>query len=78
MFDSKILPWINKKISEYIGEAEPTLSAFICDRIRRKGPPKEIQTEVAQILDEEAAVFMVKLWRLIIFHIESTKLGLSQ
>ena len=26
-------PWINKKIVEYIGEPEPTLTEFICNKV---------------------------------------------
>ena len=27
-------PWINKKIVEYIGEPEPTLTEFICNKVQ--------------------------------------------
>lgn len=33
---------------------------------------------IAQVLDDEAEVFMIKLWRLIIFESEAKRLGLSQ
>lgn len=33
--DKRVGPWINKKIVEYIGEEEPTLTDFICNKVGR-------------------------------------------
>ena len=31
--EKRIGPWINKKIVEYIGEEEETLTEFICNKV---------------------------------------------
>ena len=31
--EKRVGPWINKKIIEYIGEAEPSLTDFICNKV---------------------------------------------
>lgn len=31
--DRRIRPWVNKKIIEYIGEEELTLTDFICSKV---------------------------------------------
>ena len=31
--EKRIGPWINKKIVEYIGEEEQTLTDFICNKV---------------------------------------------
>eukprot|EP01134_Creolimax_fragrantissima_P007048 CFRG7048T1 len=77
MFKKKIQPWVNKKITEYIGEEEPSLTEFICDKVREKCAPAEILTDVSQVLDEEANIFVVKLWRLLVFECEAARLNLS-
>ena len=33
LMEKRIGPWINKKIVEYIGEEEPTLTDFICNKV---------------------------------------------
>ena len=33
LIEKRIGPWINKKITEYIGEAEPVLTEFICNKV---------------------------------------------
>lgn len=33
MMEKRIAPWIKKKIVEYIGEEEPTLVDFICNKV---------------------------------------------
>lgn len=37
---------------------------------------KILITHLLQVLDEEAEVFVVKMWRLLIYEIEAKKLGL--
>ena len=31
--EKRVAPWIDKKIVEYIGEPEPTLTEFICNKV---------------------------------------------
>ncbi|XP_059484170.1 RNA-binding protein 25-like isoform X2 [Neocloeon triangulifer] len=76
LMEKRIRPWINKKIIEYIGEPEPALVDFICSKVILGSDPKGILDDVQMVLDEEAEVFVVKMWRLLIYEIESKKLGL--
>lgn len=73
----KVQSWINKKIIEYIGEPEPTLVDFICSKLLAGSTPQSILDDVKMILDEEADIFVVKMWRLIIFEVEAKKLGIK-
>ncbi|TMW46950.1 hypothetical protein DOY81_007971 [Sarcophaga bullata] len=66
LMERKIRPWINKKIIEYIGEPEPTLVDFICSKVLAGSSPQSILDDVQMVLDEEAEVFVVKMWRLLI------------
>ncbi|KAF5396553.1 Rna binding motif protein 25 [Paragonimus heterotremus] len=75
--NTRIKPWVDKKIISYIGEAEATLSNFICDQLLRHSPPERILADIAMVLDEEAEVFVVKMWRLLIYVIAEKKAGLS-
>lgn len=75
--EKRIRPWINKKISEYIGEEEPSLLDFICTKLLAKTSAQSLLDNIAMVLDDEAQVFVVKLWRLLIYEIEAKKLGLS-
>ncbi|KAJ8934706.1 hypothetical protein NQ318_008504 [Aromia moschata] len=76
LMEKKIRPWINKKIIEYIGEPEPTLVDFICSKVLAGSQPQVILEDVQMVLDEEAEVFIVKMWRLLIYEVEAKKLGL--
>lgn len=71
--EKRIRPWVNKKIAEYIGEPEPTLTDFICSKVLAGSTPKAILEDVQMVLDEEAEVFVVKMWRLLIYEIENKK-----
>jgi len=71
--EKRIRPWVNKKIAEYIGEPEPSLTEFICSKVLAGSEPKAILEDVQMVLDEEAEVFVVKMWRLLIYEIENKK-----
>ena len=74
----RIRPWINKKISEYIGDDEPELMEFICSKLANKTTAQSLLEDVKMVLDDEAQVFVVKLWRLLIYEIEAKKLGIGK
>ncbi|XP_043212853.1 RNA-binding protein 25-like isoform X2 [Amphibalanus amphitrite] len=76
LMERRIRPWINKKIAEYIGEPEPILVDFICSKILVGSTPQAILDDVQTVLDEEADVFVVKMWRLLIYEIQAKKNGL--
>ncbi|XP_032440509.1 RNA-binding protein 25b isoform X1 [Xiphophorus hellerii] len=76
LMERRVRPWINKKIIEYIGEEEPTLVDFVCSKVMAHSMPQSILDDVAMVLDEEAEVFIVKMWRLLIYETEAKKIGL--
>uniref|UniRef100_A0A8C1ILM2 RNA binding motif protein 25b n=1 Tax=Cyprinus carpio TaxID=7962 RepID=A0A8C1ILM2_CYPCA len=78
LMEKRIRPWINKKIVEYIGEEEATLVDFVCSKVMAHGTPQGILDDVAMVLDEEAEVFIVKMWRLLIYETEAKKIGLGK
>jgi len=78
LMDKRIKPWINKKIIEYIGEEEASLHDFICSKIQQHAKPDRLLEEVKVILDEEAELFVIKMWRLIVYETESKRLGLTK
>ncbi|VVD03807.1 unnamed protein product, partial [Leptidea sinapis] len=78
LMEKKIRPWINKKIIEYIGEPEPTLVDFICSKVLAGSAPQGILDDVQMVLDEEAEVFVVKMWRLLIYELEAKRANLSK
>uniref|UniRef100_A0A8D3EA99 RNA binding motif protein 25b n=1 Tax=Scophthalmus maximus TaxID=52904 RepID=A0A8D3EA99_SCOMX len=76
LMERRVRPWINKKIIEYIGEEEATLVDFVCSKVMAHSMPQSILDDVATVLDEEAEVFIVKMWRLLIYETEAKKIGL--
>ncbi|XP_064882006.1 RNA-binding protein 25-like isoform X1 [Oncorhynchus nerka] len=78
LMERRIRPWVNKKIIEYIGEEEATLVDFVCSKVMSHGTPQGILDDVAMVLDEEAEVFIVKMWRLLIYETEAKKIGLGK
>ena len=78
LIEKRIKPWVIKKIVEYLGEEEATLTDFICSSILSKKTAESILSDIRVVLDDEAEVFVVKMWRLIVYEIEAKRNGLSK
>ncbi|KRZ14795.1 JNK1/MAPK8-associated membrane protein, partial [Trichinella pseudospiralis] len=73
LIDRRIKPWISKKIIEYIGEEEASLVDFISEKVLDRSTPQGLLDDISMVLDEEAGVFVAKLWRLLIYEIEAKR-----
>jgi len=69
--EKKLRPFVSKKIVELLGVQEDELTQFVLDFIRKHQPPSALVKELEVALDEEAGMFVMKLWRMIIFETES-------
>lgn len=65
--EKKMREWVSKKVKEYLGEEEPSLTKFILEKIMSRTPVADIQEQLAFVLDAEAEVFVVNLWRKLIY-----------
>ena len=66
--DRRIKPWVNKKIVEYIGEEEPTLTEFICQKVMAHSKPDVILNDVAMVrmwLSDCSIKYVTRLFRLL-------------
>ena len=78
LIETRIRPWVAKKVVHYIGEEEPALVTFICDCIKNKTDPKKLILDLSMVVDEEADSFVTKMWRLIIYETEAKRTGLTK
>jgi hypothetical protein len=65
--DGTMRAWTLRKMKEYLGEEEQTLTDFILAKLHRRCRPAELLSELAAVLDEDAQPFCVKLWRMLIY-----------
>jgi len=64
----KLRPWVAKKMAEYLGEEEPTLIDFVATQLEARAAPQKIQDDLAPVLEDDAQVLVLKLWRVLHFH----------
>ncbi|XP_020522643.1 RNA-binding protein 25 isoform X1 [Amborella trichopoda] len=73
----RMRPWISKKITEFLGEEEATLVDFIVSSTRDHVKASQMLELLQAILDDEAEMFVLKMWRMLIFEIKKVETGLS-
>ncbi|CAL5188972.1 unnamed protein product [Lathyrus oleraceus] len=73
----RMRPWISKKIKEFLGEEENTLTDYIVSSTQEHVKASQMLESLQVILDEEAEMFVLKMWRMLIFEIKKVETGLA-
>jgi RNA-binding protein 25 len=73
----RMRPWISKKITEFLGEEETTLVDYIVSSTQEHVKASQMLEMLQAILDDEAEMFVLKMWRMLIFEIKKVETGLS-
>ncbi|XP_057822191.2 RNA-binding motif protein 25 isoform X2 [Cryptomeria japonica] len=73
----RMRPWISKKITEFLGEEEPTLVDFVVLNTKKHESAAHMLELLESILDDEAEMFVLKMWRMLIFEIKKVETGLA-
>nr|XP_034923052.1 RNA-binding protein 25-like isoform X1 [Populus alba] len=73
----RMRPWISKKITEFLGEVETTLVDYIVSSTQDHVKASQMLEMLQAILDDEAEIFVLKMWRMLIFEIKKVETGLS-
>ncbi|KAL5230501.1 hypothetical protein ABZP36_029277 [Zizania latifolia] len=73
----RMRPWIAKKIVEFLGEEESTLVDYIVSCTKDHVQASKMLELLHSILDVEAEMFVLKMWRMLIFEIKKVESGLS-
>ena len=60
-----------------MGEEEKELIEFIMSMIKKRMSADRVIEELVGALDEEAEIFVLKMWRMVIYESEAKFLGLS-
>merc|ERR1719362_1815342 len=74
LLEKKVRPWLCKKMVEYLGDAEDVLIDFILKKLAEHASASEVLEELEQVLDEDGEIFVVKLWRFLVFEVLRTQL----
>ncbi|CCJ28512.1 unnamed protein product, partial [Pneumocystis jirovecii] len=71
IIEDKIQPFVAKKIVEYVGVQEDDLIKFIIDHLLKRGSAEELAKELEMAMDEEAELFVNKIYRYVIVILET-------
>ncbi|KAL5974477.1 hypothetical protein ACLOJK_031142 [Asimina triloba] len=73
----RMRPWISKKITEFLGEEEASLVDYIVSSTKEHVRASQMLELLQSILDDEAEMFVLKMWRMLIFEIKKVETGLD-
>ncbi|CAJ2647574.1 unnamed protein product [Trifolium pratense] len=73
----RLRPWISKKIKDFLGEEENTLIDYIVSSTQEHVKASQMLDRLQIILDDEAEMFVLKMWRMLIFEIKKVETGLA-
>eukprot|EP01039_Chlorochromonas_danica_P007117 gene7117-7869_t len=65
---SVLKAWIVKKIVQYLGEEEESLTHFIVSKLSAHCSPLDLVQELSMVLDEDSDTFVCKLWRMVVYY----------
>eukprot|EP00656_Telonema_subtile_P047768 TRINITY_DN5524_c0_g1_i1.p1 TRINITY_DN5524_c0_g1~~TRINITY_DN5524_c0_g1_i1.p1 ORF type:complete len:187 (+),score=74.47 TRINITY_DN5524_c0_g1_i1:96-656(+) len=67
IIQERMLPWVTKKIADYLGEEEQSMIQFVLTMLTEHTPPKICVDKLEMILEEDAPAFVLKMWRMLVF-----------
>lgn len=73
----RMRPWISKKITEFLGEEETTLVDYIVSSTQEHMKASQMLELLQSILDDEAEMFVLKMWRMLIYEIKRVEMGVA-
>jgi hypothetical protein len=68
VINAQLSNWIVKKIIEYLGVEEESLTKFIVSKLLSHCQAHELMEELNMVLDEDAENFVMKLWKMLIYY----------
>ncbi|KDO31369.1 hypothetical protein SPRG_03986 [Saprolegnia parasitica CBS 223.65] len=72
---AKMAPWVEKKVAEYLGEADAALVSFIVTQLTGHASPSTLIDGLSPVLEADAEPFVVSLWRRLVFEAISADVG---
>ncbi|WVR05586.1 hypothetical protein IAU60_002605 [Kwoniella sp. DSM 27419] len=73
----KIKPFVQTKITDFLGELDHDLVDFVLEQIRDKKGADDVVDGLEPVLAEDAEKFVVQLWRLLAFESAAYRAGLD-
>eukprot|EP01133_Synstelium_polycarpum_P006673 gene6673-7756_t len=67
LVESKMRPWIGKKLAELLGVEETILIEHITSLLAAHSDPYIIIEQLKEMIDDEAETFVLKMWRMLAF-----------
>ncbi|OCF31872.1 hypothetical protein I317_02949 [Kwoniella heveanensis CBS 569] len=74
---NKIKPFVQNKITDFLGELDQDLADFVLEHIKDKKGADDLVDGLEPILAEDAESFVIQLWRLLAFESAAYKAGLD-
>ena len=76
LLKNKLEPFVSKKVVEYLGEAMQDVVDHVVSAVGRHMTAEQVHKELEQALGEDAEIFVMKLWRILVYETEARSQGI--
>jgi RNA-binding protein 25 len=77
LLENKLTPFVAKKVVEYIGTEEKDLVEHIIEAVASRSGAQAVLNGLKGALAEDAEIFVIKLWRMVVYETEARSQGIS-
>ena len=77
LLENKLTPFVAKKVIEYIGAEERDLVEYTVRAVASRSGAQAVLNELQGALAEDAEIFVIKLWRMVVYETEARAQGIS-
>lgn len=77
LLENKLTPFVAKKVVEYIGSEEKDLVEHTIQAVASRSGAQAVLNELQGALAEDAEIFVIKLWRMVVYETEARSQGIS-
>lgn len=78
VFETKLRPWLEKKIDIAMGGPQSDLVEYILRRVNAATPPESLTADLVRFMDEYADTLVERIWRMLTFELARCGLALQK
>lgn len=69
IFETKLRPWLERKVDFYMGGPQSDLVEYVLRRVNASTAPDSLVSDLSRYLDDNAELLVERMWRMLVFEL---------